>query len=149
MQFLTGDLIASSETAIGHGCNLRGVWGAGIARQMRSTYPSAFESHRLHVAQGDLGGFDVYMGSGRTVVNLYTQPRPGRCASLAAIFASVSTALPCLAALGHDTLALPRIGAGLGGLHWIDVEDVLLDAEAACPSVGLVIYTHNPNLEVH
>lgn len=139
MLYLTGDLIAAPEPVIGHGCNLSGVMGAGIARQIRSTYPGAYTSYRSHFANGRLGGFDIYMGD-RVVVNLYTQPRPGRCADLDAIHQSVLGAIEALGHFGHRRLALPRIGAGLGGLHWADVFDVLCDIEDAHPDFTLAVY---------
>lgn len=51
-----GDLIKSvtSNAIIIHGCNARGSMGAGIAKQIKDTYPGAYNKYREAFARGEL-----------------------------------------------------------------------------------------------
>jgi O-acetyl-ADP-ribose deacetylase (regulator of RNase III) len=59
------------------------------------------------------------------VYNLATQPVPRPSATLIAIDAAVRAALTDAEARGLARLDVPRIGAGLDGLAWPDVAEVL------------------------
>ena len=37
--FLSGNLFESNAQTIGHGCNTKGIMGAGIAREFKRRYP--------------------------------------------------------------------------------------------------------------
>lgn len=129
-----GDLFAVLDdtdpavTAVGHGVNLCGVMGAGIAPLFARRFPGLLEGYRDACADGSLaiGGVHPHRHTdGRWVYNCATQVRPGRDARLDAIEAAVGAALAHAAAHGVTELLLPRIGAGIGGLGWDDVSGVL------------------------
>jgi hypothetical protein len=56
------DLLDSELPAIGHGVNLRGVMGAGIAGQIRKRYPQLYIDYRADLESGVLvsGGYTVF-----------------------------------------------------------------------------------------
>jgi O-acetyl-ADP-ribose deacetylase (regulator of RNase III) len=75
-----------------------------------------------------LGGMFAYMpddeNGPQMIYNLATQSGPGGGASLGAIATSVGAALTDAEDWG-GRLGIPRIGCGLGGLRWKDVQGVL------------------------
>ena len=111
-----------SPVSITHGVNCKGVMGAGVAKQIRSRYPRAYESYRrLCLSQGDtlLGKVQVVRIPDTTtaVVNCFTQVNLGADARLNA----VETCLSKLVSYDNSTVIMPLIGAGIGGLNPNDV----------------------------
>ena len=124
-----GDLLAMGLPAIGHGCNTSGSMAGGIARQVRATWPDMYAAYarRCHRGGFELGDIFAWEADGVIVYNLATQVRPGPDARLDAILDSVARALDDVNARGLPQLGIPRIGAGIGGLDWVDVQATLKD----------------------
>lgn len=137
---VTGDLFAAGLPALGHGCNCAGSMGAGIATEFRRRWPEMFVAYRsLCRARGfRLGDIYVWDTGDVVVYNLATQPVPRPSATLGAIRTSVAAALADAAERGLPRLGVPRIGAGLGGLRWPDVQGALRTAGEAS-EVELVV----------
>lgn len=135
-----GDLFAQGFTAYAHGCNCRGVMGAGIAREFRRRWPGMFGPYRAACATGEFRPGDMlcWQGDGITIYNLATQDRPGSYATLGAVRGSVGRMLDDAEFARVDVIGLPRIGAGIGGLHWPDVAGVLSEV-AGGSRVRLVV----------
>lgn len=138
----TGNLfdLVDDVDAIAHGCNTVGAMGAGIATEFRRRWPAMYDAYRAECTQGrfTLGMFFAWETQGLTIYNLATQPRPGPSANLDAIAAATTAMVNDAGDHGISTIAMPRIGAGLGGLDWADVA-ATLDAVAAATTVELIV----------
>jgi O-acetyl-ADP-ribose deacetylase (regulator of RNase III) len=139
---VTGDLFAQGLPAIGHGCNCVGSMGAGIAAEFGRRWPEMYAAYRARCEAGTFrpGGFFAWDAGDVVVYNLATQPSPGPSARVEAIGASVGAALADAASRGIARLGVPRLGAGIGGLAWPDVERVLRPV-AEASDVDLVVVT--------
>lgn len=142
VSYVTGDLFAARKfvDAIAHGVNCRGVMGKGIAPLFKQRYPQMYDVYRQAclAEAGDgtpslsVGGFLPWQAEpvtpgkdGLWIYNLATQDRPGRDARLDAIASSLTLALDHAAAHGVTSIAMPRLGAGIGGLGWTQVRQVI------------------------
>lgn len=134
-RMVTGDLFDLGLPALGHGCNCVGAMGAGIAVEFKRRYPRMYLEYRRRCQHGrfQLGDIFVWEEPDLVIYNLATQPVPRPSATLAAIDTSVRAALADAQQRGLPRLGVPRIGAGLGGLDWNDVKDVLADAGGGSP----------------
>jgi O-acetyl-ADP-ribose deacetylase (regulator of RNase III) len=122
---IQGDVFESGAPIIAHGCNTVGVMGAGIAKEMRNRYPLMHMRYQQmcdeqtfipgHVFLYYVGGEDLH------IANLATQKYPGRNAKLEYIEESMSKLIEFCETYNISTIAMPRIGAGIGGLDWKDV----------------------------
>lgn len=124
-----------------HGCNCAGAMGKGIALQFKYKYPQMYaEYHRLceeHLfGPGDV--FDYNYGGGH-IYNLGTQVTWRTKARLEYIEKSVAKMLELAVRENVMKIALPAIGAGLGGLKWDDVKDVLNKVSADYPDIELYV----------
>ena len=130
-----GDLFALGLPAIGHGCNCTGAMGAGIATEFRRRWPEMYTAYRALCRSGRFRPGDVMPWDAGDVVvyNLATQPVPGPSATLRAIRTAVGRALADAETRGIARVGVPRIGAGLGGLDWVDVEAALRAVGEASP----------------
>lgn len=127
IKFVSGDLFQSDAQTIGHGCNSRGRMGAGIAVEFKRRYPVMFQEYRrrCHKSEFRPGVVYLYKDAAPWVLNLATQD-----SSYGATLEYVELCLRNFAEhyeeWGVTSLALPRIGAGLGGLDWDDVKSLLV-----------------------
>lgn len=131
----TGDLFTSGVEAIGHGVNCAGEMQHGIAATIAQTYgPAMFGDYAAACASGDLRPGNVRLWAGTKglplLVNMATQRDPGANARLPYIHQAVRAALAAVEDLGIYTLAIPRIGAGVGGLSWAAVRKTLEESSA-------------------
>lgn len=147
MRYVQGDLFASGMKAIGHGVNRRGFMGGGVAKIVRSLYPEVFKVYReiclLKPKEFPLG--TVLPASdpsqpGDVVFNMASQDLPGPHADLEAIYTSAMSTLAIAKDLGFSEVGIPKIGSGIGGLDWSDVEEKLLLAESFNDSKFVVYY---------
>lgn len=80
-----GDLFDSEAAALGHGVNVDGLMGAGIAATFARTFPRLLLEYRAACRSEALqagGMFPWRAPDGRWVYNLASQDRPGRRARL-------------------------------------------------------------------
>jgi O-acetyl-ADP-ribose deacetylase (regulator of RNase III) len=90
-----------------------------------------YQEYRRRCRQGSFRLGDVFVWDREPdlmVYNLATQPVPRPSATLAAIDTAVRAALVDAEDRGLARLGVPRIGAGLGGLAWPEVAEVLRGA---------------------
>lgn len=137
LTILSGDMFTSTAPAFGHGVNVDGVMGAGVAKVFRSRYPTMFDQYRqacLHLSgAGRLrpGGMLPWQApDGRWVYNMASQDRPGPNARLSWLVASAQAALAHADEHGVDRIAIPQIGCGIGGLDWGQVSKALDEIQA-------------------
>jgi O-acetyl-ADP-ribose deacetylase (regulator of RNase III) len=140
--FVAGDLFAATDIrAWAHGCNCAGAMGAGIALEFKLRFPRMFDEYRLRCADGRFGLGDVFVWSEdeRTVYNLGTQEHWRKKAQLAALSKAVDRMVSLAENGDVGRIALPRIGAGLGGLDWPKVR-AILEAAGEATRVELVVF---------
>lgn len=141
VEYRDGDLFKSGFTALAHGVNCRGLMGAGIAREFRRKWPGMFNEYSYLCRKDRLkpGMIHAWRSDGGMVVyNLATQDQPGRHATLGAVRESVKAMTDHAGFHGIAEIGMPRIGAGIGGLRWPDVADVVEDV-AVSATVRLVV----------
>jgi len=132
-QYLSGDLFANRvrAQAFAHGCNCAGSMGAGIAKGFRQRYPEMYEEYRQRCKaqprQFNLG--DAWLWHAENlpwVFNLGTQEKYWHAR---ASYEAIEAALISMKQQADDanlaSIALPRIGAGLGGLSWRKVREII------------------------
>ena len=125
-----GDILASEETIIMHGCNAQGKMGSGVAKAIKEKYPEAFQVYRkreetvgLH-----LGEFSSVVTKDRKIIiNAITQQYYGRDGKKYVSYDAISKVAKTLNGLyENESIAIPKIGAGLGGGSWDVIEKILL-----------------------
>lgn len=124
-----------------HGCNCAGAMGKGIALQFKNKYPKMYSEYHTLCKEGLFKPGDVfdYNYGGGHIYNLGTQTSWRTKARLDYIENAIDRMLE-LAALDSVTkIALPAIGAGLGGLNWDDVKEILNSKSADYPDIELYV----------
>src|SRR3954452_10365130 len=133
IQLISGDLFDNEHgaRAFAHGCNCQGSMGAGIAKTFRDRYPQMYEEYRRRCKaeprEFNLGDAWLWKADDRPwVFNLGTQEGVWRArASYEAIEAALTSMRRQADHEGITSIAVPKIGAGYGGLSWKKVRVVI------------------------
>lgn len=126
MKVIEADLFDTDLPALGHGVNLQGVMGAGIAVGFRERFPEMMPAYREWCQYAEPGQALVYrVKDGRYVANIASQRLPGRDARYEWLTTGLATAATDLMYSGVRDLALPWIGCGIGGLDQSAVRVIL------------------------
>jgi O-acetyl-ADP-ribose deacetylase (regulator of RNase III) len=138
IQFISGDLFVNKvgAQAFAQGCNCQGSMGAGIAVGFKARYPAMYEAYRRRCKANprafNLGDALLWKADDQPwVFNLGTQESYGRGDRTPAAlkYQAIEHALTAMrqqaTAEYIQSIALPRIGAGYGGLSWGKVRTII------------------------
>jgi len=119
--------------AYAQGCNTKGKMGAGIAKQFHDRFPEMYADHvKFIMRQLDtdalLGSLHAWKGPEFAIFNLFTQIQLGADARLHACYDSFTDMFHYMKGWNLDSVALPAIGCGIGGLTWPNVSIALQEA---------------------
>ena len=124
-----------------HGCNCVGAMGKGIALQFKGRFPEMYEQYKslcktnkYHV--GDVFQYQYHDGF---IYNLGIQKTWWEKAELEYIEKSLAKMMEMAENNDVKEIALPAIGAGLGGGNWEDIKKLIESAAANHPSVDLYV----------
>ncbi len=144
--YKTGDVTEAIEPAILHGCNAQGVMGSGVALAIRQKFPSAYMAYRGRYAGLGLplGKIVAFRTEGKHIWNGITQFHYGafkRQVNYEAIFTVLEEANRFAVQGQIGAVAMPRIGAGLGGGKWRIIEAMI---EETSTDYQPIVYDYEP-----
>lgn len=146
-----GNIFDSEAPVIGHGVNLQGAMDSGIAAQVKELYPSVYESYK-QVCEFDslAAGTSLVLqvteeesDTPRWIANIASQVQPGANADLKLLEDGLYDTIEQMRDMGLFHLALPRIGAGIGGLDWDLVLDAIESEAEVNPDFTVEVWTYN------
>jgi O-acetyl-ADP-ribose deacetylase (regulator of RNase III) len=147
IKYLKGDLVRDAERdfdVIGHGCNCYCTMGAGIALDVKKTWPEAYEADR-RTAYGDSGKLGTYSSwttpGGLVILNLYTQWQyRGASNDIKADYDAIRRCMKLIKQNFYgQRIGLPLVGAGLAGGDWGVISEII-EEELFGEDVTVVIW---------
>lgn len=147
---VVGDLLEQDGVnIICHQVNCKGVMGAGIALQIRRTYPNVYQVYKKYCAEYDkeLLGKTLFVNcnDGKVVANLFGQNGYGRgyCQTDYAALENAIATVKKVATKSKKNVGFPyKIGCDLAGGDWDIVEKIIEkyfeDSEVDCYICSLV-----------
>lgn len=128
MKIIKGNLIklAHKFDIIVHGCNCFCTMGAGIALQIKTNFPEAYQADQ-QTTQGDMIKLGKYthaiISPQLTVINAYTQYRYGpntvNYLAIRSVFKQIKLDF------SGQRIGYPKIGAGLAGGDWSKISEII------------------------
>ena len=127
-KFLKGDMFATQPELNGtvieaycHGSNCIGVMGAGVALLFKRKYPAMYKEYHERCIKGEFFGGDCMTYNKpklykQVIFNMFSQEKPGPNASYEWLQKSFQKMVVSAKLLGITKIAMPLIGAGIGGL---------------------------------
>lgn len=135
IEYQTGNLFAAEVEALVNTVNCVGVMGRGVALQFKKAFPDNFKAYAGACKRGEVEPGRMFiterLDNPKYIINFPTK-RHWRGKSRIDDIESGLDALACeIRERGIQSIALPPLGSGLGGLKWPDVrsriESALVD----------------------
>ncbi|HUL81448.1 MAG TPA: macro domain-containing protein [Gammaproteobacteria bacterium] len=129
-----GDILLTGADAIAHGVAANDPMSQGLAKALHERYPAMHKDfhHWCRQQHPKLGSAFLWSGAGRVrLINLLTQEggyehgsKPGG-ASTSSVNQALHALKKVIADEGLESVALPRLATGVGGLDWKDVRPLI------------------------
>jgi len=125
IRYSDGDIFACGAEALVNPVNCEGVMGAGLAKEFRHRFPEASRSYMAACAIGQLQPgrlheFDRGSGSHpRWVIHFPTKREWRKPSRPEWIGWGLSHLAPTIERLGINSIGVPALGCGKGGLPWL------------------------------
>lgn len=158
IEFRTGDILKTDAEAFVNTVNCVGIMGRGIALQFKNAFPENFKSYkeacdRHELQPGKLLVFETgRLSNPRYIINFPTKRHWKGKSRIQDIEAGLKALVHEIRQRRIHSVAIPPLGAGLGGLEWravrprietalrglLDVRTVVFEphAQATAPRVG-------------
>ncbi len=118
--FVKGNIFESAAQVLTNTVNCVGVMGKGVALEFKQRYPALFEDYQTRCQRGEVQPGALYMweDSYVQVLNFPTKRHWREKSEIG----DIELGLKCLAMkyqdFGIQSIALPALGCGNGGLDW-------------------------------
>ncbi len=142
----SGDLLSANAQAVVNTVNCVGVMGKGIALQFKRRYPSVFVVYERACKAGAVTtGKMLPVPTGEVVgpewvINFPTKRHWRAPSNLEWIEQGLKDLRRVVAELGIESIAVPPLGAGNGGLDWRDVEPLIRSTFTDVENVKVYLY---------
>ncbi|AWL30116.1 macro domain-containing protein [Acinetobacter defluvii] len=127
---VSGDILLSDARAIAHGVAPNDNFASGLALNLREHWPALYKDFRnyCHIYHPKSGELWTWVNAeGQRIINLMTQEaaydkgaKPGK-ASIEYVNSTLKALRQVVLDEKIESLALPRLATGVGGLDWDEV----------------------------
>ena len=143
--YTTGDIFTSRCQAIVNPVNCVGIMGAGLALQFKHRFPDNFASYADAcragtVAPGRMHVFDTGAEHPRFIVNFPTKRHWRDPSQLDDIAQGMDALDAAISEHGIQSIAIPPLGSGLGGLAWDEVRPLIANRLSHREDLQIVVY---------
>lgn len=141
-----GNLLEANTEALVNTVNCVGVMGKGIALQFKQAFPENYRAYKKVVDAGRMKlGEVLVVHTGRRenpmyIINFPTKQHWKGKSHLDDIRTGLQSLVCEVRSLGIESIAVPPLGCGNGGLDWADVLPLIEVAFADLPHVRLVLF---------
>jgi len=146
--YVTGNLLESPAVALVNTVNTVGVMGKGIALQFKKAFPHNFEVYRQACKNGELAigkivavkDRDLLLGE-KLILNFPTKTHWRLPSEYEYIERGLVALREYVTIHQVESLAIPPLGCGNGGLDWLKVKPMIADA---MEGIELPIWIYEP-----
>jgi O-acetyl-ADP-ribose deacetylase (regulator of RNase III) len=141
----SGDLFEAGTDALINTVNCVGIMGRGVALQFKKAYPANFREYEAACKAGEVQPGHMFVHetgkfSPRFIVNFPTKRHWKGKSRIEDIDSGLVALAAAIKAHGIKSIAIPPLGAGLGGLDWNDVLPRIKSALQDVADLQVVIY---------
>ena len=141
-----GNLLEANVEAIVNTVNCVGVMGKGIALQFKQAFPDNYSYYAKSCKSGQMqpGRVLVYKTDSifnpKYIINFPTKRHWKGKSKMTDIDSGLMDLKSQIQLLGIRTIAIPPLGAGLGGLNWSEVKDRIESTFADLTDIQVLLY---------
>lgn len=147
IQIEQGNLLLADVDALINTVNCVGVMGKGLALQFKQAFPDNFKAYAQACAAGGVqaGRMHIHDNGGlvnpRWIINFPTKRHWRDGSRLEDVASGLAALVADVQRLGIQSIAIPPLGCGLGGLDWAVVQPMIECAFETLPDVAVHLYT--------
>jgi O-acetyl-ADP-ribose deacetylase (regulator of RNase III) len=145
IEFKQGNLIEENIEALVNTVNCVGVMGKGIALQFKQAFPENFKQYKKacdakEVKPGQM--FTTFTGKlfPAYIINFPTKNHWKGKSKIEDVASGLKDLVKEVKERNIQSIAIPPLGCGNGGLDWIRVKPMIIDAFTELPDVRVVIF---------
>jgi O-acetyl-ADP-ribose deacetylase (regulator of RNase III) len=149
LEFKVGNLLEEDVEALVNTVNCVGVMGRGIAMQFKNNYPDNFKAYQKACRQKDvrLGKMHVHetnqLTNPKYIINFPTKGHWKKKSRFEDIETGLIDLTRVLRNLNVQSVAIPPLGCGLGGLNWMCVRKFIQAAFQNNDNLRIVVFEPN------
>lgn len=140
----TGNLLEADVDALVNTVNTVGVMGKGLALQFRQKYPDNYRAYAQackagRVVVGKMFVFERPLRP-RYLINFPTKEHFRNPSKIEWIKDGLDDLVQHVTQNGVESIAIPPLGCGLGGLDWHVVKPMIVKAFSSVPQVRVLLF---------
>lgn len=139
-----GSIFDSNAEAIVNAVNCVGHMGGGLAKAFKDRFPHMNEQYEVKCKLGLLrpGLVDLYVvdSTPKYIINFPTKDDWRKPSLIEYIYQGRGELMWTVRKWKINSVAIPALGCGLGGLDWKDVKPLLEEMDKVYPEVNWIIY---------
>lgn len=146
IEYKQGDLLAEDADALVNTVNCVGFMGRGIALQFKRVWPENFKAYAAACERGEVepGRMFVFETGQLThphfIINFPTKRHWRAKSRIEDIEAGLADLVAVIRERGIRSIAVPPLGAGLGGLDWKDVQPRIERVLGQLPGLEAIVF---------
>lgn len=146
IKFVTGNLLDAKVDTLVNTVNTTGVMGKGLALQFKKAFPENFKAYEAASKAGavEIGKMFVFEAGGivlpRHIINFPTKKHWRSASKVEYIELGLRDLVKVVRDRKIRSIAIPPLGAGLGGLAWSDVRPLIERALATLTDVEVLVF---------
>ena len=138
-----GDIFKSKCEALVNPVNIKGIMGKGLALAFKTKYPAHFENYKRACQNGEMTTDKVLAyqeKNGPMIICLATKADWRDSSKMEYVSAGLDDLVNQIKALGIRSVAIPKLGCGLGGLDWNKVRPLIVEKMSSLDGINVEIY---------
>ena len=146
IEYKTGDILSENADALVNTVNCVGFMGRGIALQFKQAWPENFNAYAAACKRHEVqpGRMFIYatghLTPPRFIVNFPTKRHWRGKSRMEDIESGLKALVEEIRARDIRSIAIPPLGAGLGGLNWSHVRSRIDRALSELPDVRVIVF---------
>lgn len=140
--FVKGDIFQSPAQVLTNTVNCVGVMGKGLALEFKNRFPQLFRDYQQKCEKGQVVPGKPYLWEDESIQILNFPTKRHWCDN--SLIQDIEDGLKYLALSyeqkGIQSIAMPALGCGLGGLEWTDVRPLIEKHLGGIPDLDVYVY---------
>lgn len=138
-----GDIFKSKCEALVNPVNIKGIMGKGLALAFKTKYPAHFENYKRACQNGEMTTDKVLAYqeiNGPMIICLATKADWRDSSKIEYVSAGLDDLVKQIKTLGIRSVAIPKLGCGLGGLDWNKIRPLIVEKMSSLDGLNVEIY---------
>jgi O-acetyl-ADP-ribose deacetylase (regulator of RNase III) len=149
IEYVKANLLESKAQALVNTVNTIGVMGKGIALQFKHQFPENFKLYAAACKNKEVQVGKMFVteekstsGNQKTIINFPTKTDWRKPSEYSYIETGLNDLVQIIQEKGIESVAIPPLGAGNGGLEWSKINAIM---ERKLAHLDCIVYIYEPN----